>query len=263
MMFIAGTRRRDFRDSSHVRTPAQSRAEIESPRARGPHTAGSEFSPATELRAAALQSKQTRFLAAYGPHRPRAAAPLLTSSTKSPAPATDRRRDTELPIALTSVAKKITRSFQDPSYVRPHSQSRAHLGSLRYGHSINGKTRFASDNSAAHRCAPIELRTLPSRLRRRTDYTLTPYETVATTKYRSHEHANCTATIQQPFITCHLDSITLNLNTLESSATLPDASPTHFMTMREPTVYNYRMSGNTERDTIVEQSHGQRQLSYP
>ena len=65
MTFVAGRRRGDFGDSSPVRTHAQSRAEIESTRVRGPHTAGCEFSPATVLRPAALQFERKRFHAAY------------------------------------------------------------------------------------------------------------------------------------------------------------------------------------------------------
>ena len=64
--FVAEPRRRDFSDSPLVRLHAQSRTEIESPRARGPYTAGCEFSPATVLRAATLQLKPKRCLSAYG-----------------------------------------------------------------------------------------------------------------------------------------------------------------------------------------------------
>ena len=63
---VADTRRWNFVDSSLVRTHAQSCAEIESPRVRGPHTAGCEFSPATVLRRAALRLKRQRSLVAYG-----------------------------------------------------------------------------------------------------------------------------------------------------------------------------------------------------
>ena len=62
----AGTRGRDFGDSSHVRTPAQSRADLESPRARVPHTAGRRISPTTGTHPLALQSKSNSFLPAYG-----------------------------------------------------------------------------------------------------------------------------------------------------------------------------------------------------
>ena len=68
MMFIAGRKSVEFCASSLVRTDAQSRAEIESPRARVPYMAGCEFTSATVLRTTALQLKRSRFLAAYG-HR--------------------------------------------------------------------------------------------------------------------------------------------------------------------------------------------------
>ena len=56
----------DFGDSSWARTHAQSRAPLESSRARVPCIAGYETSSATMLRTAALQSNWTRLLAAYG-----------------------------------------------------------------------------------------------------------------------------------------------------------------------------------------------------
>ena len=56
----------DFRDASLVRTHAQSHAEIESSRARYPYSARGGIFPTTALRAAALQLKPSRFLAAYG-----------------------------------------------------------------------------------------------------------------------------------------------------------------------------------------------------
>ena len=62
----AGRRCGNFADTSPARRDAQSRGEIESPRARGPNTAGCEFSFATVLRTPALQSKRTCSLAAYG-----------------------------------------------------------------------------------------------------------------------------------------------------------------------------------------------------
>lgn len=67
---VAGRRRADFCDPSHVRTRSQSCAEIESSRARGPYTAGYEIHPQTEMRTATLQSKRQRFLPAYGPAHP-------------------------------------------------------------------------------------------------------------------------------------------------------------------------------------------------
>ena len=63
---VAGMCSGDLGESSCVRTPAQSRAEIEPPRARGPYTARGDLSSATGLRAHALQSKPKRYLPAYG-----------------------------------------------------------------------------------------------------------------------------------------------------------------------------------------------------
>ena len=63
--FVAGRCSGDCGDSSDMRRPAQSRAEIESPRARGPYTVRCEFSPATTLRHAAQAKYSKRFLDAY------------------------------------------------------------------------------------------------------------------------------------------------------------------------------------------------------
>ena len=65
--FVAETRCREFFDSSIVRTDAQLCPQLESSRAWVPYRAGYEFSPSTVLRAAALQSKPSRSLAAYAP----------------------------------------------------------------------------------------------------------------------------------------------------------------------------------------------------
>ena len=67
---VAETRCGDFRHRSRVRTFAQSRADLESPRARVLYTAAHEFPISTVLRTAALQSRQRRFLAAYGDEAP-------------------------------------------------------------------------------------------------------------------------------------------------------------------------------------------------
>ena len=62
---VAGTSSGDFVDAPRMRMRARSRAKFESPHARVPCTAGCEFSPETVVRAAALQSKSKRSLAAY------------------------------------------------------------------------------------------------------------------------------------------------------------------------------------------------------
>ena len=72
----AETKRRVFWNPSGARSHALPRAELEPLRARVPYIAGCEISPSTVLRAAALQSKRTRSLVAYGaaklPAKPRA-----------------------------------------------------------------------------------------------------------------------------------------------------------------------------------------------
>ena len=65
VMFGAEKRWGDFCGSSIVRPHAQSRAEIESLRARGTYTAGCKSSPATMLRATAFQFERKRFHTAY------------------------------------------------------------------------------------------------------------------------------------------------------------------------------------------------------
>ena len=65
-MIVAGRRWEDFVDPSRARTPAPSRAKLEPSLARPPHMAGCDFSFATLPRAAALHSKSTRSLGAYG-----------------------------------------------------------------------------------------------------------------------------------------------------------------------------------------------------
>ena len=67
--FVVSTRRREFRESSLMRTHARSRAELESPRARVPHIAGWEFSSGTRLRSGAHVKYPTRYPPAYAPAR--------------------------------------------------------------------------------------------------------------------------------------------------------------------------------------------------
>ena len=75
--FGAGRRRADFRDSSDVRTPAQSRAELESPRARVSYMAGGKILFSTVLRAVARYNYCTCYPFAYCHVRPTTRAPHL------------------------------------------------------------------------------------------------------------------------------------------------------------------------------------------
>ena len=63
--FASGRRPRGFCDRSDVRIHAQSRADLESPRAGVPYLLRCDFSPPTVLRTPALQSNRKRFRAAY------------------------------------------------------------------------------------------------------------------------------------------------------------------------------------------------------
>ena len=69
MTFVVSTRRRELWDSSLMRTHAQSRAELESPRARVPFEVGCDLSPETRLRTGAHVKYPTRYPPAYAPSR--------------------------------------------------------------------------------------------------------------------------------------------------------------------------------------------------
>ena len=90
----AERRRRIFLASPFLRTPAQSRAEIEPSRARGLSTDRCEFSPATPMRTAAHASKKTRSLAAYG------APKLMAEPLAQPQPPEDMGVVSHLPSSI-------------------------------------------------------------------------------------------------------------------------------------------------------------------
>lgn len=121
----------EIRDSSIERPHAQPRADLESPRARVPCMAGSDFSPATVPRGTAHTAYWKRFLGAYGSHRPSARTLCSTSGTKFPASPADRRREPELPVTVASLAGTRRRRLRDPSTVQMHAPPRAEAESLR------------------------------------------------------------------------------------------------------------------------------------
>ena len=123
--FVAGRRRGNFRDCSHLRTNAQSCAHLESPRARVPNMAAREFSLATVLRGTTHTAYWKCFLGAYGSHRPRDKAPHRTFRTKSPAPPSDRRRYFELPTTVTSATAKRGADSCNSSRLRTDTQTSA------------------------------------------------------------------------------------------------------------------------------------------
>ena len=67
---------RKFCASSRARAPAQTRAEIESPRVRVPYIARCELPATTLLRMAAHIQYRTRYRSAFGHRPPRTAARL-------------------------------------------------------------------------------------------------------------------------------------------------------------------------------------------
>ena len=95
--FVAGTRRWDFGDSSLVRIHAQSRAELESPRARVPYIAGCEFSPVTVLLTGAQTTYFKRYRRAYGHGRSEVGALHRTFSAKFSQPHTVLSMETANP----------------------------------------------------------------------------------------------------------------------------------------------------------------------
>ena len=94
MRFGADTRSAELLASSHVRTHAQSRAGIESSRARVPYIAGREFSPATTLRTRAHAKYPTRLPARLRPQS-------LTSPSTAPGPPA-KKSSARAPICPTS-----------------------------------------------------------------------------------------------------------------------------------------------------------------
>ena len=131
MMCVAGRRRGKFRYSSPARTHAQSRADLDSFRAWGPHMARGDFSAATMMRNAAQPNYSERFPTAYGPDCSRTDAPHRPPGTKTPVLSTDCRRDVGPPLTVASVAGTRRREFFDPPHVRTRAQPRAGIEPLR------------------------------------------------------------------------------------------------------------------------------------
>ena len=69
-----------------------------------PYIGRRKLAPTTVVRARAQTKYSKHSRAAYGHHRSRAGAPRRRSSTKSPAPHTDRPRDAGLPLTMSSLA---------------------------------------------------------------------------------------------------------------------------------------------------------------
>ena len=104
-MFPAGRCSGDFGNPPHVRTPAHSRAQIESSPARSLYTARGGVSPATGVRPDALQSKPTHSLVAYGSHtmcvHQLLLLPVPSSRTMATAPRAGQSHDHWFPTTMT------------------------------------------------------------------------------------------------------------------------------------------------------------------
>ena len=130
---VVSTRRREFRDSSHMRTHARSRAELESPRARVPYRPGCELSPATRLRTGARVKYWNRSPGAYG-HR-RSSADTPRSCVEDQVPGTMRRRTSLLWIPTRGSLRvpaesQSAPSAQSPPGIRITIVSRPHARSI-------------------------------------------------------------------------------------------------------------------------------------
>lgn len=82
--------------------------------------------------------------------------------------------DLHSPYRGTNVAGRKRGDFWDSSHVRTHAQSRAEIESPRARGPKCGRMRNSSCDTAAHRGAPVEVRTLPRRLRCRRIHSIHP-----------------------------------------------------------------------------------------
>ena len=99
--------RREFFDSSIMRTDSQSRAEIEYPRARVPYIAGCELSAATVLRNAAQPNYSNRCPTAYGSQRVTVV----------------RRKSAAAQPTMRSTIEIVNRNGSDQRYTRSHHKA--------------------------------------------------------------------------------------------------------------------------------------------
>ena len=98
-------------------------------------------------------------------------------------------------------------NFVNLSHFRTSAQSRADIGCLPPGHSMYGKIRNRSYDSAARRCVPVETVTFPGRLRRWKALYPTSGATTVTKEYSWRELWATTATSQELCIAGHPNSV--------------------------------------------------------
>ena len=163
--FGAGRRPRESSDSSNVRIHAQSRAELESSRARVPYIAGCEFSPATVLRTGAQPKYPTRCRPAYG-HCPSRAGPSRPDfRQKISGTCADSPREPRSTSPAPFVAGTVSGDFHNRSHLRTSAKQRLEIECLPRGHYVCRDVQLASYHRPAQACASVEAETLPRRLR--------------------------------------------------------------------------------------------------
>ena len=118
--FVAERSWGDLYNRTRVRTHAQSRAELESYRARVPYMGGCDSSPATVLRLGALKSKSKRSRPAYGNLGLRAERPHTWVNEDIPAaPSIGRPHESGMPLTVTFAANATTRLFANTTTRQP------------------------------------------------------------------------------------------------------------------------------------------------
>ena len=157
--FVVRTRRREFWDSSLMRTHAQSRAEIESPRARVPYAAGWELPPGTRLRAGARVKYWNRSPGAYGHRRSSAGTPRSYVEDQVPGTCIGGPRFRGFPLAELGECPRSNRrldlynrypGFASPPCVVPMRQVSSRPDTAPGGAPFPGRLRDMSETAGRH-----------------------------------------------------------------------------------------------------------------
>ena len=114
--YVVSTRRREFRDSSLMRTHARPRAALESARARVPYMPGCELPPGTRLRAGAHVKYPTRYPPAYAHSRSNDGTPFSYVGAEV-------HRAMHRPITRTRIPARRGRRIPAESQSAPSAQS--------------------------------------------------------------------------------------------------------------------------------------------
>ena len=166
VMFVAGRRPLDFLNQSIGRIHGQSRAKLESSRARAPYTARRKLSGATVLRAAALPSKWTRSLAAYSAEQPAHQHRTIFLSLRGYRRTTGQLGRRRLRPLRKNQSSRATQRIVDaiPAIGRTceyRRSTRAANGCLKIGLCLHGRPQIATDDSTTRTCPSLMPRMLP------------------------------------------------------------------------------------------------------